>query len=374
MKHKAHMKWLAVFIFMVLLPVLFNIVIDSNGYFQFPKIARINANKYDIISEYATKLYYARVANPEAIMLGTSRMLVFNPSDIEFYIKKKTYNLSLSGSNIYEQLSYFQYMVTNYDIKYVILSLDFFAYNPDNKHNTGFDERRFDRGYLVNDIKDGLLGLQTVKSSIACLRDNINGKCPDVNWELGFSTWCEKEQALSKIGNTLILRDMKNSMHVFSTDTAAYNSKEFMNPDSISSNLSLLRRIVDTCKERNISLKLYVSPIYNRQFDLIYAMGLGNTYERWKYEIAQIADYYDFTGRNSVTSDKKFWWDTSHLRGIYGRYIFARVFGDNQTDVPDDFGIYMTKDNVRANIEKLHSQVKFDSMKQILRLTEDSEG
>ncbi|QWR76879.1 hypothetical protein [Candidatus Magnetomonas plexicatena] len=371
MKINIYKKWILIFFLVSTSLILFNFIIDSNGYFQLIKINGINANKYEIISEYATKLYYARCAKPAALMLGTSRMMVFKPSDVEHYINMKTYNLSLSGSNVYEQFNYFNYMVKNYDIKYVILSLDFFSYSPENKDKIGFNERRFKHGFLLSDFKDALFGLQSLKSSVDAVRNNIAGKCAQINWTEGYSTWCEKEKAVQEYGDVIIERDMKNSLKVFSTDPLGYNSEAFKNPDSINDNLLLLKRIVNTCKERGITLKLYISPIYKNQFDLIYAMGLGDTYEKWKYEIAQIADYYDFTGRNSVTSDKSLWWDTSHLKAQYGKYIFARIFGDNKTTVPEDFGILITKENAAENITKLNTQVKSTDVKEILLLNDD---
>ncbi|MBF0518126.1 MAG: hypothetical protein HQK92_00190 [Nitrospirae bacterium] len=373
MKINIYKKWIIIFFFILFSPVFFNLIIDSNGYLQTIKVNRLNANKYEIISEYATKLYYARRAQPEALMLGTSRMMVFKPSGVQHHINMKTYNLSLSGSNVYEQFSYFYYMVKNYNIRYVILSLDFFSYNPENKNKIGFTERRFKHGFLLSDFEAELLGLQSLKSSIDTVRNNITRKCEPINLSEGYSTWCEKEKALQEYGDIIIQRDMKNSLRVFSTDPLGYNSEAFRNPDSINDNLRLLKRIVDTCKERRITLKLYISPVYKNQFDLIYAMGLSKTYEKWKYEIAQLSDYYDFTGRNTVTSNQNLWWDTSHLKSQYGKYIFARIFSDNQTSVPEDFGILMTKENVTQNIAKLHTQVRSKDIKQILQLSGDGD-
>jgi len=364
---KAYKKWAALYSGLIALPFLFNLLVDPYGYFQVLSIPHVNREKSEVLSEYATKYYYVNRAKPDVIMLGTSRMLTHDPEDVAKYTGGKAYNLALSGSNMYEQYEYLKYMTENYPVRYVVMGLDFFSFNPENKNKTGFEEDRF-KGFYYRDYVHGLIGIETLKASLLTVKNNAQNACFSIDYDEGYSTWCSRGKAFREAGETVLLREMKSSLKTFSTDKAAYNSEKFKEPGSISGNLSYFKKIVELCRSRGITLKVFISPVYEAQFDLIYAMGLGETYEHWKSEVAKLISFYDFTGRNSITTDKELWWDTSHLKKEGGRLIFALLFDDKKTDVPGDFGVYVSSENAQEHINFLHKQIEQKDLAEILEL------
>lgn len=358
--------WLLTFFSIILLPYILNIAVDPYGYFQVFEIKGFNRNKTDVLSEYATKFYYAKKFSPEAIMVGTSRLLTFHPDDLNKYLNLKVYNLALSGSNICEQYNYIKYFVEHYHVKHVILSLDFFSFNPDNENKTGYVQDRFVRRFYYKDFIDAVLPMDTLKSSLRTIRNNSINACYTIEYSKGYSTWCAKEHAYKENLKSLVVRDMKNTLKLFATDKAAYNSEKMKDYANIKQNIQYLRNIVSLCSDHNVILTLYVSPIHESQFDLIYAMQLGDVYEQWKSDIANIHEYYDFTGRNSVTTVRDLWWDSSHLKKEGGRLIFARLFGILSSD--GDFGARVTKDNIQKHLLDLRLQVRHLKVKDILDL------
>ena len=352
---------------LLVLPFVFNLLIDPYGYFQIVEIPRINANKSEVLSEYSTKYYYVKRAKPEVIMLGTSRMLTHDPRDVGKYTGGRVYNLALSGSSMYEQYEYFKYVADRYPLRCVVIGLDFFSFNPENTGKTGFDEDRL-KGFYYKDYVNGLIGLEALKASVLTLKSNVLGSCMAVNYDEGYQTWCSREKAVKDSGEGVIERAMKSSLKTFSKDKEAYNSEKFRNPGSIERDMAFLSKIAQLCRERGIRLKVFISPIYAAQFDLIYAMGLGRTYEQWKTEVTKVVDYYDFTGRNSVTVDEHFWWDSSHIRKEGGKLIFARIFDDAKTAVPPDFGVHVSAKNVHDHLTQLRAQVEENSVSDIINL------
>jgi hypothetical protein len=365
METKSYNKWTIIYLVIIIAPFLFNVMIDPYGYFQIVEIPSVNKKKTEVISEYATKYYYLKKARPNTLLLGTSRMLTFRPEDVSKYTGDGVYNLGLSGSNSYEQFIFLKYAVEQFPVKHVVIGADFFSYNPDNLNKAGFSAERFARGFYYKDYRDGVIGIESLKSSVLTLKNNALNSCESIYYKEGFSTWCSREKAASEGISANVEREMKSSLKTFATDKAAYNSKQFLAPTSTSDNLFYLRSMIELCRSKNITLKIFISPIYEAQFDLIYAMGLGETYERWKYEMAQLTDYFDFTGRNSITTNKDYWWDTSHINRKGGRFIFGCLFNDKSLEIPHDFGTYVSKQNVDNHVKALRKQVKTSTVADI---------
>jgi hypothetical protein len=74
-------------------------------------------------------------------------------------------------------------------------------------------------------------------------------------------------------------------------------------------------------------------------------------------QLAEISPFWDFTGYNSITTDDRNYYEWSHYRVTVVKYILARVFNDPSVDVPDDFGVFVTQDNIEAHLEKLRENI-----------------
>ena len=102
-----------------------------------------------------------------------------------------------------------------------------------------------------------------------------------------------------------------------------------------------LRKIVELTEQRGAKLKVFITPLYGRLLDDIHAdVSLSKRMVEFKEELLKITDYYDFLTSNAVTSDAAYFGDTSHLKTSTANLIFARMFGDAEVGVPDDFGVY----------------------------------
>jgi hypothetical protein len=78
----------------------------------------------------------------------------------------------------------------------------------------------------------------------------------------------------------------------------------------------------------------------------------------FKKRLAQITDFYDFSGINSITKDPFNYYETSHYRVFIGEMMLARMFeNDKNITVPEDFGDLVTKSNIDIHIKKLKSQL-----------------
>ena len=80
------------------------------------------------------------------------------------------------------------------------------------------------------------------------------------------------------------------------------------------------------------------------------------------YDWDQVADFYtrlaevtpcwDFS-YSSVSFEPRYFYDETHFRNCVGEMALARVFGDDSIYIPEDFGVYVTQDNVQAHLEDM---------------------
>lgn len=110
--------------------------------------------------------------------------------------------------------------------------------------------------------------------------------------------------------------------------------------------LSAIQAVKEACQEQGITFRLIVSPIYYQEL-LTYEKEDLSLY--WQ-KLAQITDFWDFTGFHSVSYEPRYFYDAYHFRNTVGDMALAKMFGDTSVYVPQDLGYYVTKDNVNQRI------------------------
>ena len=89
-------------------------------------------------------------------------------------------------------------------------------------------------------------------------------------------------------------------------------------------------------------------------------------FELFKKELVKITDFIDFTGHNTIATNKNNYWDSSHLRVETTEVVMAKIFNDKSVEVPEDFGVLVTKDNIDEHLENLRKQIKEYDLNKIL--------
>ena len=105
-------------------------------------------------------------------------------------------------------------------------------------------------------------------------------------------------------------------------------------------------------------LKVFTTAIYVSQLELLKEIDKMDIYYQWKRDIANIIPYWDFMYPNSITTNSDNYIDTSHIKQENGKYYFARIWNDKSVKVPDDFGVYVDKNNIDKHIGFLKDIIK----------------
>ena len=123
--------------------------------------------------------------------------------------------------------------------------------------------------------------------------------------------------------------------------------------------LKEIQEIVDLCKDNNIKLRIFTNPING----YTYQKDIANGYLVFLKKLANVTDYYNFSGFNSVTLDMTNYYETSHFSPEVADMVIERVYNGNVDDalLEQGFGTYVTKDNVDELLDILYAQaVNFD--------------
>lgn len=342
--------------------IVFNFIINPFGIFEHE--TKFNTIKNNLLSDKMTKFYYAKRSEATVLIIGTSRSAHMNPEVLENVLNKKVYNLSLGGSTIYEHYHNIKYFVENKNIDIVILSTDFFSYNPlANKIGSnalkGFDIKRFDK-YSLDDYINSLFSLKGTAKSLLTLKDSILGKTMEKDLSIGWDIRNNSYFKIKKYGNKEIIKGIKNSLKSYSGNKEVFGLKQLSNFDSVNKTLNYIEKIVKICNENDVVLKVYISPVYSKHIDLIYSLDLGSTYEYWKKSLVEtIGNIYDFSSYNSITNNLNWFLDSSHIQVKASDYIFYKLVYDKSFDNNhSDFGILLNKSNISNYLIEQRTKVE----------------
>jgi hypothetical protein len=115
-----------------------------------------------------------------------------------------------------------------------------------------------------------------------------------------------------------------------------------------------LKDLVGFAKENRIQLKFFIVPLYSTK----YLDSGPNELDRFKRALSKIADFWDFSGLNSITTNKYYYYETWHFRTIVGDMVLSRLIGNKDVTVPEDFGVLVTAQNVDSHLQYLRQQME----------------
>jgi hypothetical protein len=113
-----------------------------------------------------------------------------------------------------------------------------------------------------------------------------------------------------------------------------------------------LREIVRLAEAHQVRLVLFIHPLHKNIF-----LDSGADFERFKRALSNLSGFYDFSGLNSITTDNFNYYETSHYRRHVGDLVIARIFDDRAIKVPEDFGQWVTAENIDLHLESLRRQL-----------------
>ncbi|MCA1990745.1 MAG: hypothetical protein LDL41_01675 [Coleofasciculus sp. S288] len=331
---------------------LFNVAVDPYGVAYSP--VRDNFNNLKIEKFNNVRLFKAVDVirlRPKSILLGSSRTDIGLDPNHPAIANQNSYNLGLVGANMYEVRRYFEHALTNQpDIKTVVLGIDFFMFNEYIQNSPDFDEARLDQKTLT--LRDSInvsFSMSALRTSLATVKSSAKSDAYYLYHPNGhrYVYGNKPDQPLKNKFRNMLTGFLRRN---------GYYAKHQISQK----HLDALKAVVETCKERNIELKIFISPSHAAQFNAIKEAGLWSNFEDWKREIVKITPIWDFSSYNSITTEPisdgmKNYWDSSHYRKEVGDLVLNRLFQMQEEAIPNDFGVLLTTDTIEAHLKKVRT-------------------
>ena len=115
-----------------------------------------------------------------------------------------------------------------------------------------------------------------------------------------------------------------------------------------------MREIKKLCDENNIELIVFTNPMYY----ITHVRSLEIGYLNFLKGLADITDFYNFSGLNEITMNNNNYLETSHYRAEIGDLIIDVIWNGKKFDglYNQGFGMKINRDNINELIHLLKSQ------------------
>ncbi|NJL83991.1 MAG: hypothetical protein HC890_15635 [Chloroflexaceae bacterium] len=334
------------------LPVLtvgaVNVVIDPYGVFATP-LGKFNHSKPKLDNnDRLFKAIEITRSQPRTIVMGSSRAKQgLDPGHPALAAHPPVYNLAINGPNFYEQRRYLEHAIANQpELKTIVLGIDFFAFNANLANQPTFAENRLEkRGLILTDFLNAVFSFDALAASQATIAESFKEQqIENIYEQLGYLP----NEATTDID--LIEWRFREGVKLYFELHWDHQLSEAYLAD--------FAAIVRRCQEKNIALKIFISPAHATQWEAIRATGRWETFEDWKRRVVAITPVWDFSGYNSVTteaiaSQMQNYFDNSHYTKRVGDWVFDRVFDWEENQVPTDFGVLLTPENIEAHLLRI---------------------
>lgn len=329
---------------------LINWLVDPQDIFKTPNYWNINHEK--ITKDRNDRLYKAVDVvrlQPDIIIIGSSRTKQgIDPESAVLPSDENVYNLSLNGANFYEVRRYIEHAVYNQpELEQIIIGLDFFMFNQDLDNQPTFKESRLEKEHIiVSDIVQNLFSLDTLVNSFQIVEASIESPAT-VTDDYGDNGFMPR---LDLLENGETIWRFHQSLRLYYSLHSNYQFSESYWND--------FKYIVELCKQNNIDLKVFISPAHATRWEAINTTEKWAVFEQWKRQLVELVPLWDFSGYNSITTepiDKYMnnFMDESHYTPEIGELVLQRIYGYQTEEIPEDFGILLTPENIEKHLEQI---------------------
>lgn len=288
----------------------------------------------------------------DAYLMGSSRIGTTDPHDVQKYVPgSRFYNLSLRSGSTHDHLKHLEYLLAaGKRPRHLYIGLDidldliYFTHDarplPTRLHPAVTRQNK--TMYWLEYATSFQPRVTHEKLRINLLAASPNDYL-DLNMTTG--TWSRPQQ-LARIAadHDRYVRE-EPSFH-------RHNSRIVKNIRG-SDNLKTMQKIRELCLQHGITLTVFVTPYHHTIMDSIDE----NDYLAWLRALSAITPFWNFSAYNSITLDDRNYLESSHYLPRVGALIAARIFHDQQTNIPENFGVLVNAENIESHLAGLHQQI-----------------
>ncbi|WP_152571575.1 hypothetical protein [Legionella norrlandica] len=326
-----------------------------------------------------TKAIAVEWKKPEYLIMGSSTAETGLNPDFPAWNNSQTYNLGLSGANIYEVMRYLQHAEAIKPIKKVVLVVNFFMFNAYINNRDDFDESllRVDANgnknpFAANTLFSTLLSFDALKASLETIKNQNKRNAFLSNGQLAHDYREEQIDQIKGYKNNFLYTEGYNKLSLL---PSPQNQFSFTNLEKGINTIDYLQKIITICENNNTELILILAPEHVRLLETYKLLDLWDIYEQWQEELTRIIvahnqKYPDskfalwgFNNINSITTEelpnkedattKMHWfWDPQHFKNELGNLILSTVLMLKNESRISNFSTLLTKANMQEKLER----------------------
>jgi hypothetical protein len=345
-------KWLVVFfgsmLFFSLIGCSINIFIDPFGAFG-DKL--LNWYDYNITKntrvakiEYLEKYHN----NYDSYIIGGSKSGTLDLNILNKRKNAKFYNAYVSTGDTYDYEQFLYYIVDNYETKNIILHIS--------------SHEMAEYGKFKNETKYGLYKMSNVKiSNQSSLKYYYKYLTADFQYSFfKLDSLVQKEMLdinpMLKADTGGLRKESVSIYELGSIEEYEEIHPKFVNQtlkkvsgECIDETISGIDRMKSYCDKNDVDFMIIVGPTYKKELDRYDLNELAYFWE----ELASISEYWNFAGYSGVSYDPRYFFDNLHYSTYTGNLILDKIFSFENSEIPDNFGEYVTDDNVNDYINSV---------------------
>lgn len=342
-------KWIGVLliaaIFSIGLLFIFNYVVDPFGVFG-DKF--FNWHSYNMKNNpRVSKIAYLDKNHEkyDSYIIGGSKCSSVSPKLMNEYNKGTShYSMMMYGGDFYDYEKTIHYLVENYKVKNIVVHMSMHEIGHFNKDSKVLNT---ELSYKVNDKPLYKYYLKYLSLNLKHGFKKIEGAIGKKRGSYLYDTFIPETGTYNK--KTRDAEDL-GTLEEFLEKYPEFNEDlEPIKGTAIDKNVESLERIKNYLDERGINFTFIAAPTYYKEMDRYNK----NEIEDFFTKLANVTDFWNFTGYNAESYDARNFYDNMHYRNHMGEWVVHKIHGRDDL-VPDDFGKYTTKDNVAEHLKEMY--------------------
>lgn len=275
------------------------------------------------------------------LLIGSSRSTYIQPSGFK---KWEVYNYSVANLSMREYHTMLLYALEqNPNFDKVLLGIDFFKSSvqeaEDARAISGYAKKVQEPFYRTK----SLLSLDALDYSI----DNfILSAKNEISRDRLYNR--EGDAFAKKLSKQETLKETAYKVYRF--EKSFYGSNYQYYPQY----KEIMEKVHDTYPE--VEKIVYTTPISTELFISLVSTGLLDEYEKWIRDLVDVyGGVWNFMYPNSITNNSMNYYDGHHFYPEIGELISARLEGRTLENLPEDFGEFITPENLEEHLEKVRT-------------------
>jgi len=290
-------------------------------------------------------IHYAR-KNIDCLILGSSRVTYINSFDLT---GRNAFNFAVSDMNLAEIYDFVEIVKfkTKCNLKYIIIGMDFYSMNKSRKSDFTSIQ------YYTNKICNPFYKIKTLISF-----DSLIYSIKSLLYSFEMFQDRRLDYYSTDFIKQMFIPTKNEKMSYMVSDIKQYESKIY--GDNFAYNYDL-KETFKKMRKTNSTAKIiiFTTPESDQLFKLMVKKNLMKYYKMWIRDIVDVFGYlYNFMDINSITINSENFKDLNHFYPNVGKLIIHRVMKVEDSDIPDDFGYLVNKENIEYYFNRIDLSLK----------------